>query len=68
LQARAIFSPDGRYIAAGSANGSIFIWNCNSGFQEAILQQHNAVVSCCTWSTTFGFASCDKNKTLMLWE
>lgn len=37
--ARVAFSPDGNRIAAGSADGSIYIWNVN-GRLETTLKDH----------------------------
>jgi len=66
--AKAVFSPDGKYIAAGSTNGSIFIWNSQTGALETTLRRHNSVVCGCNWSVALGFVSCDKNKTIVLWD
>ncbi|KAH0555202.1 hypothetical protein KQX54_016017 [Cotesia glomerata] len=38
--ARATFSPDGQYIAVGSADGSVFIWNVITNKIETILRDH----------------------------
>ena len=38
--ARATFSPDGQYIAVGSANGSVFIWNVMTNKIETVLKDH----------------------------
>jgi len=56
-QIRAGFSPDGRYITAGSENHCVFLWSCvhlppsltarkdRNNYYEAI-KAHNAVVTC----------------------
>lgn len=31
------FSPDGSYLAAGSADGGVYIWNINTGNLETCL-------------------------------
>ena len=31
---RAVFSPDCKYVAAGSGNGDLFVWNESSGRLE----------------------------------
>lgn len=38
--ARATFSPDGQYIAVGSADGSVFIWGVNTAKVETVLKEH----------------------------
>lgn len=37
---RAAFSPDGQYIAVGSADGSVFIWSIAANTIETILKGH----------------------------
>lgn len=37
--ARISFSPDSSHVAAGSADGSVFIWNAN-GVLVSILKEH----------------------------
>lgn len=34
---RACYSPDGRYVAAGSTNGQVFVWNAETGKIENVL-------------------------------
>ena len=37
---KAVFSPDGSYVAAGTSNGSILIWNVATKELEKNLQEH----------------------------
>lgn len=66
---RAIISPDSEYVAAGSSDGSIFIWNINNGKLEKELKGgHTSNVNACTWSPNGQlFVSCDKTKKLTIW-
>ncbi|KAJ1981032.1 hypothetical protein H4R35_000875 [Dimargaris xerosporica] len=41
--ARASFSPDGRLVAAGSADGTIFVWNTKTGVLETKIKEHTPV-------------------------
>ena len=36
---KAILSPDGQYACTGSQDGSVFIWNTDSGICEKVLTQ-----------------------------
>ncbi|CAH0559289.1 unnamed protein product [Brassicogethes aeneus] len=38
---RATFSPDGQYVAVGSVDGSVYIWNVVSSKNETILKDHS---------------------------
>jgi len=66
---RAVFSPDSEYVAAGSSDGSVFVWNLNSGKIEGVLKDHHGHnVITCAWSTNGKmFLSCDKSKHAVLW-
>ena len=37
---RPSFSPDGVYVACGSQNGDIVLWNANTGEMEKVLHGH----------------------------
>lgn len=69
---RAAFSPDGQYAMAGSANGTVRVWDALTGHSRSALQDHQTAVSSCAWSPGVGgwqqVASCDKNGYLCLWD
>jgi autophagy-related protein 16 len=68
---RAVFSPDNDYVAAGSSDGSVFIWSLNSGRVEKILKpdHHNTTVVACAWNPMGKlFMSCDRNKKAVVWS
>jgi len=35
-----LYSPDGDYVAAGSSDGTVFIWNINKNKVEKTLKEH----------------------------
>ena len=37
---RAVFSPDGEYVIAGSADGSVFVWEVATSKLHSVLRQH----------------------------
>ncbi|XP_026831077.1 autophagy-related protein 16-1 [Ooceraea biroi] len=65
---RAAFSPDGQYIAAGSADGSVFIWSIVTNMIETILKGHTAAVTAVSWHPHGTYlASVDRAKTVTVW-
>ncbi|XP_042806507.1 autophagy-related protein 16-1 isoform X3 [Panthera leo] len=42
---RVVFSPDGGYVAAGSAEGSLYVWSVLSGKVEKVLSKQHGTVS-----------------------
>ncbi|XP_053564745.1 protein Atg16l2 isoform X2 [Bombina bombina] len=67
---KAILSPDGSYSTAGSADGTIFIWNTRTGSLERTLDgHHNAAVNAVTWSMSGTYlVSVDLKKKAVLWS
>ncbi|KAL0133228.1 hypothetical protein PUN28_000771 [Cardiocondyla obscurior] len=65
---RAAFSPDGQYIAVGSADGSVFIWSIATNMIETILKGHTAAVTAVSWHPHGTYlASVDRAKTVTIW-
>ncbi|XP_066555222.1 ATG16 autophagy related 16-like 2 [Amia ocellicauda] len=67
---KAIFSPDGNYVAAGSADGAVYIWNVNSGNLETCLPgMHCSSIDAVSWSLSGEFfVSVDKSRRAVLWS
>ncbi|KAM9001183.1 autophagy-related protein 16-1 isoform X3 [Sarcophilus harrisii] len=67
---RVVFSPDGSYIAAGSAEGSLYIWNVLTGKVEKVLsKQHSSSINAVAWSPSgTQVVSVDKGNKAILWS
>lgn len=67
---RVIFSPDGRYVAAGSADGALYFWNVMTGKVEKILgKQHCSSINAVAWSPSGAYVvSVDKGSKGVLWS
>ncbi|XP_069496345.1 protein Atg16l2 isoform X2 [Ambystoma mexicanum] len=67
---KAIFSPDGSYVMAGSSDGTLFIWNVNSGkLEKSLNEHHKSSVNAVAWSLSGEFvASADRGKKAILWS
>ncbi|GAV90849.1 LOW QUALITY PROTEIN: WD40 domain-containing protein/ATG16 domain-containing protein/Abhydrolase_5 domain-containing protein [Cephalotus follicularis] len=65
---RSCISPDDNYVAAGSIDGSVYIWSTSKGDIVATLKEHTASVLCCSWSGLGKpLASADKNGIICSW-
>uniref|UniRef100_A0A2I3GF86 Autophagy related 16 like 1 n=1 Tax=Nomascus leucogenys TaxID=61853 RepID=A0A2I3GF86_NOMLE len=66
---RVVFSPDGSYVAAGSAEGSLYIWSVLTGKVEKVLsKQHSSSINAVAWSPAGSHVvSVDKGCKAVLW-
>ncbi|GMN56870.1 hypothetical protein TIFTF001_027671 [Ficus carica] len=65
---RSCLSPDDSYVAAGSADGSVYIWSVSKADIVGTLKEHNTPVLCCSWSGLGKpLASADKNGVVCTW-
>ncbi|OAD05957.1 hypothetical protein MUCCIDRAFT_34464, partial [Mucor lusitanicus CBS 277.49] len=66
---RSTFSPDGKYVAAGSADGSLHIWNAKTGKLERALAEHSSVICGVSWNPNGDFLyTAEKNKAVCMWD
>ncbi|CAO0791091.1 unnamed protein product [Mucor circinelloides] len=66
---RSTFSPDGKYVAAGSADGSLHIWNTKTGKLERAIAEHSSVICGVAWNPNGDFLyTAEKNKAVCMWD
>uniref|UniRef100_A0A8C4N8M1 ATG16 autophagy related 16-like 1 (S. cerevisiae) n=1 Tax=Eptatretus burgeri TaxID=7764 RepID=A0A8C4N8M1_EPTBU len=67
---RAVYSPDGQYIAAGSADGTLYVWNAESAKLELMQgKQHSAAIHAVCWSPNGDcLVSVDKACRAVIWS
>ncbi|KAJ0972810.1 hypothetical protein J5N97_020769 [Dioscorea zingiberensis] len=66
---RSCISADENYVAAGSADGSIYIWSRLKTDSLSVLEGHSSPVLTCSWSGLGKtLASADKNGNLCIWS
>jgi len=68
----AVFSPDGRFVAAGSSsNGAIFVWDAVYGTLKTKLVGHETGVCCIDWAREGAsgqqVTTIDRRGTMILW-
>ncbi|XP_038939845.1 autophagy-related protein 16-1 isoform X3 [Rattus norvegicus] len=66
---RVVFSPDGSYVAAGSADGSLYVWSVLTGKVEKVLsKQHSSSINAVAWAPSgLHVVSVDKGSRAVLW-
>ncbi|KAF2282879.1 hypothetical protein GH714_043363 [Hevea brasiliensis] len=65
---RSCMSPDDNYVAAGSADGSVYIWSISKADIVSTLKEHTSSVLCCSWSGLGKpLATADKNGIMYTW-
>ncbi|XP_030599755.1 autophagy-related protein 16-1 isoform X1 [Archocentrus centrarchus] len=67
---RVTFSPDGSYVAGGSADGALYIWNVLTGKVDRTLDRnHNSAINSVSWSPSGAYvASVEKGSRAILWS
>ncbi|XP_076591592.1 ATG16 autophagy related 16-like 2 isoform X1 [Chaetodon auriga] len=67
---KAVISPDGSFLAAGSADGAVYIWNVSTGSLETRLaDKHSSSISAVSWSFSGEYVvSVDKSRLAVLWS
>ncbi|KAM9853801.1 ATG16 autophagy related 16-like 2 [Aulostomus maculatus] len=67
---KAVISPDGCFLAAGSADGTVYIWNVSTGNLETRLpDKHSSSISAVSWAMSGEYVvSVDKSRRAVLWS
>ncbi|XP_074536070.1 autophagy-related protein 16-1 isoform X2 [Halichoeres trimaculatus] len=67
---RVTFSPDGSYVAGGSADGALYVWNVLTGKVDRTLDRnHNSAINAVSWSPSGAFVvSVEKGSRAVLWS
>ncbi|KAK1363215.1 autophagy-related protein 16 [Heracleum sosnowskyi] len=65
---RSCISADDSYVAAGSADGSVYVWSISQAKIVSTLKEHTSSVLCCSWSGLGKpLATADRNGTICTW-
>ncbi|KAM6326086.1 autophagy-related protein 16-1 isoform 6-T6 [Podargus strigoides] len=67
---RVVFSPDGNYVAAGSADGVLYVWNVLTGkLERTLAKHHSSSINAVAWSPAGAHVvSVDKGNKAVLWS
>nr|XP_037285186.1 autophagy-related protein 16-1-like isoform X2 [Rhipicephalus microplus] len=66
---RAKFSPDASYVAVGSHDGTLFIWNTQTAKLEKKLKEMSSPIIACSWNLRGDYiASSDRDKRVCIWS
>ncbi|XP_065293211.1 autophagy-related protein 16-1 isoform X2 [Dermacentor albipictus] len=66
---RAKFSPDASYVAVGSHDGTLFIWNTQTAKLEKKLKEMGSPIIACSWNPSGDYiASSDRDKRICVWS
>ncbi|KAG5836935.1 hypothetical protein ANANG_G00233940 [Anguilla anguilla] len=67
---RVTFSPDGCYVAAGSADGTLFVWSVLTGkLERALEKHHSSAINAVSWSPSGAHVvSVEKGSKAVLWS
>lgn len=66
---RCSFSPDGNYIACGSTEGTVFVWNTKTLRREEVPKVHTSSVPAVRWHPMGQFLiSLDRSKKMFVWS
>lgn len=61
-------SADGNYAAAGSIDGSVYVWSTLMASVVSTLKEHEGSVLCCSWSDIGKpLATSDRNGVICTW-
>uniref|UniRef100_A0A3Q2XJN9 ATG16 autophagy related 16-like 1 (S. cerevisiae) n=1 Tax=Hippocampus comes TaxID=109280 RepID=A0A3Q2XJN9_HIPCM len=67
---RVTFSPDGNFVAGGSADGALYVWNVLTGKVDRTLDRnHNSAINAVSWSPSGVYvSSVEKGSKAILWS
>lgn len=66
---RASFSPDGKYVMAGSGDGSLIVWDIAKKKVDTILKEHTHGIVACSWHPSgHSILTCDRQRKIILWS
>ncbi|KAF9025606.1 hypothetical protein BGZ52_008923 [Haplosporangium bisporale] len=63
---KACFSPDGQYVVAGSADGTLYYWSTRDGTVEKTTKEQSSPIVGVSWVNS-SVVSAEKDKTVVVW-